>query len=218
MRPFLPIGSLLSSLALGAGLTACNDTAYQSWGPPPDVPVGEMVTISGVVTDSLLGGVIPGVRVSSGRYTADADAGGQWSLTVPKGPTSITTSPAGYERLTYSFDALGTVTLDLQVRRLAPAVTECVREGDQVHALVTDLQGRKTIERWAQSQALIDDPAGIYRVGAINWQYEALDYLTWRVTLRPISPDVTRIQWDVYDSDGHRFTGACEPAEAPPHE
>ncbi len=210
MRHCFPLGLLL--------FAACSDTAYQSLGGPSSEPVGEMVTISGVVTDSLLGGVLPGVRVASGRDVTDADAGGQWSLTVPKGPVTVTSSPAGYERVSYSFEALGAVTLNLLARRLAPAVQECVREGDQVHALVTDLQGRKTIERWAQSQALVDDPAGIYRVGAINWKYEALDYLTYRVTLSPISPAVTRIRWDVYDSDGHRFTGACEPAEVLPHE
>ncbi len=210
MRRFLPIGLLL--------FAACNDTAYRSLGGPSNEPVGEMVTISGVVTDSLLGGVLPGVRVASGRFVTYADAGGQWSLAVPKGPTTITSSPAGFEPVSFSFEALGSVTLNLQARRLAPAVRECVREGDQVHAVLIDLQGRKTIERWNQSQALVDDPAGAYRVGAINWQYEAIDYLTWRVTLVPISPAVTMIRWNVYDSDGHRFTGACEPAEVLPQQ
>lgn len=218
MRHLLPIGCFLTSLALGASLAACNDTAYQTWGPPVEPPVGDMVTIGGTVTDSLMGGGIPGVRVSSGRYVTTADAGGLWSLTVPKGHTTVSTSPAGYEPLSYTFEALGSMEVDLLARRLAPAVIDCTRDGDSVHATLVDLQGRKTIERWNQSAALIRDPAGVYTVGAINWKYQAIDPLTWRVTLVPISSATTLIQWDIYDSDGHRFTGACEPTGVPSHE
>lgn len=210
MRHLLPIGCLL--------FAACNDTAYQTWGVPDEPPVGEMVTISGVVSDSLLGGNIPEVRVSSGKFDTHADAGGLWSLTVPKGRTTISATPAGYEPVSYTFEALGSLSVSLLARRLAPAVLDCVRDGDSVHALLIDLQGRKTIERWNQSSARVNDPAGSYLVGAINWKYEALDDLTWRVTLVPVSSGTALINWDVYDSDGHRFTGACEPAEVPSHE
>lgn len=171
-----------------------------------------MFTISGIVTDSVLGSVLPGVRVAAGPIVTEADAGGLWSLIVPAGTVTVTTSPEGYERASESIEVRGPVYVNLMARRLAPVVQECARDGDQVHALVSDLQGRKTIERWERSVAIIDDPAGDYRVGAISWGYLALDMITWQVTLGPIAPDVDLIRWEVYDSEGHRFVGSCEPA------
>jgi hypothetical protein len=161
---------------------------------------------------------IAGARVAAGKYVTFADADGQWSLHVPEGTVTLSSSPAGYERVSYTFEAQGPTLIDLQARRLAPIVQECVRDGDQVSALVSDLQGRKTIERWAESQVLILDPAGPYRVIANSWGYQALDYLTWKVTLGPISPGTTQIHWYVYDSEGHLFDGVCEPTEVAPNQ
>ncbi|HVX89966.1 MAG TPA: hypothetical protein VG940_13610, partial [Gemmatimonadales bacterium] len=80
---------------------------------------------------------------------------------------------------------------------------------------VSDLQGRKTIERWQRSEAYVLDPAGTYRLGAPDWTYRALDYITWEITLGPISPETTTIRWNVYDDQGNLYTGICEPAAAP---
>jgi hypothetical protein len=175
-----------------------------------------MVMINGIVSDSVLGGGIGGVRVAAGRFVTYADADGQWSLAVPQGTVTISSSPAGYERVSYTFEAIAQTNIYLLARRLAPVVLECVRDGNKVIATVIDLQGRKTIERQYQSQALILDPAGPYRVSAINWGYQAVDILTWKITLSPISPATAEIHWYVYDSEGHAFDGICDPTEAGP--
>ena len=100
----------------------------------------------------------------------------------------------------------------LEARRLAPIVQDCTRNGAYVHALVSDLQGRKTIERWERSEAYVLDPAGTYRLGATQWGYQARDYISWDVTLGPIAPDVTAIRWNVYDAEGNLYSGTCEPS------
>lgn len=192
-------------------LVACNDTAYRSLGGPSTEAEGEMVTISGIVTDSLLGGTIPGVRVAAGRYVTEADVTGGWSLKVPKGPVTLSTSPEGYERTTYAFEARASSFVNLQARREAPAAYDCVQVGSTLTALVSDLQGRKSLERWSRSEAIVQGRAGSHRIGAINWGYEALDYITWKITLTLTDPEVTVVNWNLYDSEGHRYTGACEP-------
>jgi hypothetical protein len=212
----LPIPFLaLASLMLSASLTGCNDTAYLPTGgsESDEDPNARMVMVYGIVTDSMLGGALPGVRVASGPYITEADLGGQWSLEVPEGIRSFTTSPAGYERVTETIEVRSMTYLNLMARRLAPVVQDCVRDGNYIHAFVSDLQGRKTVERWSRSEVLILDPAGDTRVGAINWGYEAVDYLTWKVTLGPVGPNANVVRWNVFDSENHQFVGACEPTD-----
>ncbi|HVX89233.1 MAG TPA: carboxypeptidase-like regulatory domain-containing protein, partial [Gemmatimonadales bacterium] len=163
-------------------LAACDGLRGTVLTEPDTDPVGRMFTVSGVVVDSMSGGAIPGVRVASGPYVTDADAAGQWRLTLPAGPVSITTSPTGYERVTTAFTLVANTSVALEARRLAPIVQQCTRDGESVHALVSDLQGRKTIERWQRSEAYVLDPAGTYRLGAPDWTYRALDYITWEIT------------------------------------
>lgn len=197
------------------GLVGCADELVRPVWEPEVQSGGEMFTISGIVIDSVSGEVLPGVRVASGPYVTEADAAGQWSLAVPAGEVSVSTSPAGYERTSFRFTLIGNAFLTLAARRLAPFVQECVRDGSSVHALVSDLQGRKTIERWQKSEAFVVDPAGEYRIGAPAWSYESVDYLTWKVTLGPVAPETMTIRWNIFDAEGHRFSGSCEPSPPP---
>lgn len=208
--------SLLLSCLL---LAACADPEVRGiFEPDTDTPVGPMYTVSGIVIDSVSGVALPGVRVASGAYGTEADATGQWSLTVPGGLISVSTTPQGYERSSFAFTLRGNAYITLEARRLAPIVQECVRVGDQVRALVSDLQGRKTIERWQRSEAVVLDPAGDRPIGASAWGYRAVDYITWEVTLGPVTDASTGIRWNVYDVDGHLYSALCEPAVAPPGE
>jgi hypothetical protein len=204
--------SLILSVLL---ISACSDALYRPVWVPDEEPVGTMYTISGIVVDSVSGTVIPGARVAVGKYVTDADAAGQWDLTVPGGLITVTASPAGYERTAFTFDLVTNAFVDLQARRLAPVVIECWREGDSVHALVVDLQGRKSLERWTQSEAYVTGPAGTYRVGADQWKYRAVDPLTWKVSLVPVAPEATMVRWTLYDSEGHRYSAVWEPVTSP---
>lgn len=197
-------------------IAACNDTAYRSLGEPDTEPTGPLFTISGEVSDSLSGAVLAGVRVASGQYVTETDAGGAWSLTVPGGAVTVTTSPTGYERSSFSFTLRTNAYVSLSARRLAPLVQECTRNGLTVSARIIDLQGRKTIERWQRSEAFVLDPAGEYRIGAPAWSYRALDYETWEVSLSPVAAVTQAIRWNVYDAEGHVYSGICEPVTPPP--
>lgn len=196
-------------------LSACGDELYRPVWEPEVEPVGAMYTISGILVDSLSGTVIPGARVASGPYVTDADAAGQWSLTVPAGVVTVTASPTGYERTSYSFTLAGNAFIDLQARRLAPLVVECWRQGDSVHALVVDLQGRKSLERWTESDAYVANSAGSYRIAADAWKYRAVDPYTWKVSLVPVAPEATMVRWTLYDNEGHRYSAVWEPVAAP---
>ena len=202
---------LLSALVLAA----CADPNVRGLTEPDtDLPTGPMYTVSGVVIDSVSGGVLPGARVTVGKATTEADAGGQWSLAVPGGDISIAATPTGYERTSFAFTLRTNAFVTLQARRLAPIVQDCVLDGSYVHALVSDLQGRKSIERWQRSQATILDPSGDYTIGAPAWYYRAVDYVTWEVTVGPLTPESTGIRWNVYDAEGHLYSAVCEPAVA----
>lgn len=206
---------LLLSLLL---LSACGDPEVRGiFEPDTETPTGPMYTISGVVIDSLSGEVLPGVRVSVGKYGTEADAAGQWSLQAPAGSVSVSASPIGYERSSFTFALRTNAYVTLMARRLAPIVQECVQEGQTVRALVTDLQGRKSVERWQKSEATVLDPSGQYTIAAPIWGYTAVDYLTWAVTLSPVAPG-NAIRWHVFDSEGHAYSGTCEPTAAPPGE
>lgn len=206
-----------SSLLLGVCLlTACNEAAYPSFGEPGDDPAGGMFTVSGVVTDSLSGAVLPGATVVSGRYLTDADAEGRWSLTLPAGAVTVSTGPTGYERSAITLDLRTNAFITFKTRRLAPLVRACEREGQYVRAQVLDLQGRKTVERWQRSEAFVLDPAGTYRIGAPAWYYRAVDYITWEVTIGPVAAETATIRWNVYDAEGHGYAGICEPGVTAP--
>lgn len=188
---------------------ACNDFAY-----PPDPPTekytGPYYTVSGVVSDSLTGEGIPGARVYAGDRTTLADAAGVWYLDVPDGEVSISSAPANYEGGRETITVHSPVLLNLQLRRRAPLVVDCYREGDEAHALLIDLQGRKSVERWTQSKATIIAPSGNVTVGASNWDYfPPPDYYHWPIGMS-VPADATGIRWEVYDNEGYRFAGACE--------
>ena len=206
---------LLTSLL---ALVACSDPLTQPVWEPEGPPIGSLYTVSGVLIDSLNGSPLTGVRVSAGRDMTETDAAGQWTLTVTPGLVTVAASPIGYETVRTTLSIGANTYVPLAARRLAPLVQGCVREGDRVVALVSDLQGRKTIERWDRSEVYVLDAAGAYRIGAREWGYTALDYISWQVTLGPIAPEVTAIRWNLYDDEGHAYSGICEPATPPMEE
>jgi len=196
-------------LALAGALVGCNDTAYPT-PPTEEKPTGPFYTVSGVVTDSLTGEGIPGARVSAGKRTALADAAGVWRLDVPDGEAIISSSPANYESGHETITVHSPVYLNLQLRRRAPLVVDCQRDGSMVHAILIDLQGRKSVERWSQSRAIVEAPSGNITLMGQEWSYfPPPDYYQWPIGI-PIPDDAVRIKWDVYDNEGYRFLGACE--------
>ena len=200
--------ALLGLVATGA-LASCNDTAYPT-PPTDDGPTGPFHTVSGYVTDSMTGEGIPGARISAGPRTTLADASGAWSLDVPDGLVTISSSPPNFDPGHEIITVHGSVSIDLQLRRRAPLVIDCWRDSAMVHALLIDLQGRKSIERWAQSKAVIEAPSGNITLYGQQWTYfPPPDYYQWPIGF-DVPADAVRIRWDVYDDEGYRFLGSCE--------
>lgn len=201
-------------LAASIVLSGCNDTAYPT-APKYEEPAGPYYTVSGRVSDSLTGEGIPGARVYAGKRTALADAAGNWWIDVPDGEVSISSSPPNYDGGHEVVTVHSPITFNLSLRRRAPFVFDCYREGTMARALMIDLQGRKSIERWTQSEATIVAPSGNQTIGAVNWTYFVPpDYYQWPIGFA-IPADATRINWEVYDNEGYRFIGTCEFALTP---
>ena len=207
----------LALLVLVSAAAACSDTAWVPTDPPGDDPYdGPVVTASGVVLDSLSGQALAGVRVASGDQITFTDKSGAWWLDVPKGTVSFTASPPGYERVTFTTKVYGPLSFPLLARRAAPIVRDCYREDTRVRALLTDLQGRKSVERWSLSRAVVVSPTGNVTVMAPNWEYYAAeDYYDWPIAIGSVPAEATTILWDVYDTDGNHFTGSCDLGSAP---
>src|SRR5688572_27824427 len=165
--PRLTLSLLLLAAAASVG---CNDTAYPVI-PDEVEPAGPYYLVSGMVTDSLTGEAIPGARVYAGKRTALADATGSWSLDVPDGEVTISSAPSNYESGRETITVHSPLFLNLSLRRRAPLVIDCSRSGSMAYALLIDLQGRKSVERWVQSRATIESPSGNVTIGAANWSY-----------------------------------------------
>lgn len=199
-------------------LAACNARDY--WIPTTEGGGGTTpVAVHGVVTDSVTGMRLPGVAVSMGGVFTATDAEGAFDLTVGSGVNTVHVAADGYEPFarTMTVDPLGNdrFAVDLPLRRLAPFPVTCELGPDGFRANIVDLQGRKSLERWSQSELTLVSPAGPRTIPAITWGYHALDYLVWQVTIPDADPSTSRVDWVLFDSEGDAYRGSCEPVSAP---
>ena len=193
--------------------------------PEFSVPTGDgepeaaLVTIQGLVIDSISEAPVPGVNVAIGGKFATTDAAGTFTLPAVAGTVTATAHAQGYEPFTEGFPipaAEASSVIELQLRRLAPIAIQCRLGSAGFSAVVVDLQGRKTLERWSQSTLTLVTPAGSRTIPAPGWGYHALDYLKWLVTIPDASPSTVRADWVLFDSQGDAYRGSCEPVAAPP--
>ena len=208
----IPEKSLL--LVIGALVTGCNDTAYPTI-PTYEEPAGPYYTVSGVISDSLTGEGIPGARVYAGKRTTLTDPAGLWFIDVPDGVVSVSSTVNNYDGGHETITVHSPVWLNLTLRRRAPLVVDCSRDSTMAYAVLIDLQGRKTIERWNLSKAVIEAPSGNITLMGQQWSYfPPPDYYHWPIGFA-IPAGATRIKWEVYDIDGYRFLGSCEFTSTP---
>ena len=194
-------------------------------GPRFSAPSGEgdpgatVVTIQGIAIDSVTLAALPGVKVAIAGKFATTDQAGAFTLPAVAGTVSATASAQGYERFTHDFTIPATQassTIELPLRRLAPIPLRCELGSAGFTAIVVDLQGRKSLERWTQSSLTLVTPTGSRTISAVRWGYHALDYLKWLVTIPDASPSTIRADWVLFDSQGDAYRGSCEPVAAPP--
>lgn len=191
-------------------LAACSEPGFA---PSPPDGEGHVVTVpvQGAVYDSLTRAPVAGVLVAIQQQFFPTDDGGRYQALVPVGTTTISVSAPGYERFSRIIDVEPGRDFDLPLRRLAPYPTSCEYSPEGFSAIVIDLQGRKSLERWTQSTLTLVTPTTTRTIGAIDWGYTPLDTYRWQVTIDDADSATTRVDWKLFDSEGDLYSGSCEP-------
>jgi hypothetical protein len=199
-------------------VAACGATDF---GPPGEgEPSIATVDVHGVVVDSVSRELLRGVTVSMGGKFAVTDGQGAFTLLAVPGTDTAHVAISGYERYVRAFTILPDPDpwrpLHLELRRLAPFPIRCAVTDSGFRAVVVDLQGRKSLERWSQSTLTLVTATSSRTIPAIAWGYTALDYLQWQVTIPDASLSTVRADWVLFDSEGDVYRGSCEPDVTPP--
>ncbi len=196
------------------GLAACSGPEFA----PPTVTEGgvEVVQIAGRVIDSVTRAGVPRITFGIGGNFETTDAEGQFTAWVARGDNAVGVNIAGFEPFARIIQVGPRSEFELPLRRLAPVPVTCELEPQGFRAIVVDLQGRKSLERWSQSTLTLVWSARQTTIGAVNWGYRAIDGLRWEVTIPNVDGSVLRADWQLYDSEGHLYRGSCEPVAAPP--
>lgn len=200
-------------LFLLALVAACGGPEFTE--PSVGGPV-EVVAVSGQVLDSVTGAALPGVTVGIGGKFYITDEAGGFTAMVRPGPNTVQVMDDRFEPFSHEIVAGGAGPFAFALRRLAPVPIGCELYPDHFRAVVVDLQGRKELERWARSTLTLASPAGELTVNALQWGYRALDYYQWEITIPNVDPGTDRVDWVLYDSEGHSFLGSCEPIQTLP--
>ncbi len=171
-------------------------------------------TISGSVLDSILGAPIENIRILVGDSVVTTDASGQFSTRYREGPSSIVIDDIQYEPLAVSRYFNRDQAFILQLRGQAPYVRSCSFSGDSVSATILDLQGRKTINRRAESFLV----ARIRQTEVQNdgnfWHWNPVDHFTWRTNV-PLGSIADSVDWRLEDADGNARITRCVNQSAP---
>ena len=193
-------------------------------GPEFAIPTGEgdpttaPITVHGVVLDSVTRVRIAGVTVGMGGKFATTDGAGAFTIVVGPGANSVHVSATGYEDYARSVVvdpmANGPLALEVGMRRLAPFPVTCRIGAAGFQATIVDLQGRKSLERWSQSELTLVTDAGQRTIPALSWGYQAIGDLEWEVTIADADPSTIRADWVLFDSQGDMYHGSCEPVAA----
>lgn len=193
-------------------------------GPEFTPPTGEgdpltaPITVHGTVLDSVTRSRMPGISVGMGGKFTATDAAGDFTVVVGPGPNSVHVNATGYEPFARDLmvdpSPSGSVALEVPLRRLAPFPVSCQLGPAGFQATIVDLQGRKSLERWSQSELTLVTDSKQRTIPAVNWGYRALGTLEWQVTIADADASTIRADWVLFDSQGDLYRGSCEPVPA----
>lgn len=175
-----------------------------------------LVTIRGQVIDSLTRAPVAGVNVGIGGKALWTDAEGFFTGQVAVGPTDIRVAALAFEPARVGVVVGPLDEFVVRLRRLAPIALDCEMGPGGFTAFIVDLQGRKSVERWTQSSMTLISPTSRRIIGARQWGYLPLDILRWRISIPDADPEVTQVDWVLYDNEGHLYQGSCEPLPVVP--
>lgn len=199
-------------LVLGLLLAGCGapDSLFT---PPAGDPAPVLVWLDGRVADSMTGAALADVGIFGGESTVASDIDGRFRVPVRTGMVTLRATASGYEHFSSVFNVVTSGSHDLLLRRLAPALLACGLQGDTLTGIVVDLQGRKTIDRREGSFAVLT--TGGSALTAINWYWQPVDYLTWRIAIPLNGSPATDALLVLRDTDGWLSGRACAGLPAP---
>ena len=206
MRRLVLLGPVALAMAcLGKGEGPATETTVTT-----TVPSYEVV---GSVFDSLAGlrsfGGVPDALVSIGGRVTVTDSLGEFTVAdVDSGTVMVRVQIPAYEPLDVQVLNDGNRRLTIGLRRYAPMVTGFVVAGDSAVTTVVDLQGRKTIDRWSQSNATLAGTGSPLTLYGSQMVWRPLDDFTWTVTFD--ATGVQQVDWDLHDVTGFWFAAACQ--------
>jgi len=172
--------------------------------------------VDGVVLDSLRGIPVPNASVSIGDTGTMTDVAGRFRLFSPTGAVPVLVLAYGHEARSLVLSVYGTTRSTITLRRLAPLLIACTLQADTIHALIVDLQGRKTLNRREGSTVALTVPSGITVLNGFSWRWTPIDHLTWRVRVPVGGAPVSRISWQLRDLDGNLDASDCSQVAPPP--
>lgn len=176
---------------------------------------GPSVQVDGLVLDSLGGSPVPRATVSLGDTGTATDEAGRFRLFVPRGPVSLLVLAFGHEARSQVLTVNGTTRSTVQLRRLSPFLQACAVQADTIHALIVELQGRKTLNRREGSTVSLTTPSGTTVLNGFAWRWTAIDNVTWRVRIPVPGESPTRVSWQLRDTDDNLHAADCSQV-APP--
>ncbi len=205
MRPPRLIPIALLAACYGPGPTS-----------PPEKPPASRVEIYGRIFDSLTGFPIAGLFVLIADTAVRTGLDGSYRTTVPAGSLTLRVRFGLYEEYQLTALLLSPRQVDFPLRRLNPALTGCTISADTVHAVIVDLQGRKTLNRADGSSIILTDQGGDTVVSAWDWSWRAVDELTWRARVPTGGRRIDRAVWTLRDQQGYGEFVDCQAVPAPP--
>lgn len=190
---------------------ACAGGAEPTAHDPLPVPT---FRLSGVVRDSVLGVPVAAVHLLLGDTAAVTDTAGYFTLQFPAGEAPLLIADPRFEPYAAAMSVFKDSEITLLLRGQAPYVTSCAFQGDSVSATIVDLQGRKTVNRRAESYLVARSSQAVIQNDANSWHWNAVDNVTWRTNV-PIGGLADSVDWQLEDADGNARLTRCT-RQAPP--
>lgn len=208
MRSPCLFATLLLAGCYGPSATAVSD----------GLPQQGRVEIHGRVYDSLTGQPIARLFVAFADTAVQTGLDGSYRVTVPAGQVVLRVRFGLYEEYRLESLLLSAREVNFPLRRLNPALTGCLIAADTIHAVIVDLQGRKTLNRADGSRIMLANASGDTVVTAWDWNWRPVDEFTWRARVPTRGRLVDRAVWTLRDQQGFGGLIDCQAVSAPPPE
>jgi hypothetical protein len=162
-----------------------------------------LVTVHGIVRDSVLSTVIANASVSIAGHSTVTDSSGAFSVSdVPAVNQKVIIVASGFEpfirKVSFSPDG----QQELALRRVRPFIKDFAVTNTQVSATLVDLQGASTLNV-SFSYVTIPNPGGIQPVPLSLVPKTLLDPFSLKVSLGGRWEETTEATWVLRDSEGN---------------